>query len=461
MHRRTLAATTAGLALAIGGTSTAIAVTAGAERERSPELARAIDAKPPRNVILLVGDGTGESELTAARYYQGVGKKLALDSLPFRGVATTYAVRDRKGSPDYAPDSASTATAWSTGVKTLDNRISQRPTNRITTVGGNNLPTTIELAKAAGKRTGNVSTAEITDATPAAPTSHISQRACQGPQDTAKSCPAETRAVGGKGSIAEQQVRLRADVTLGGGRARYEQLQDNGRRTTLQQAEREGYQVVGDAAGLQKVRSVRTAPVLGLFTSGNMTTELAGPQAALGGNTATCKTGNRPANEPALADMTSKAIELLDQGNRKGFFLQVEGGSIDKQNHAANPCGQIGETLALDKAVAVAQEYQRKNPDTLIVVSADHSHTSQIVPDESTGDDAPTGYSQTLRTADGQPLRIAYGTAGGAGRPTPAPSQEHTGAAVPVLASGPQGANATGTIDQTDLYPLLTSTLRR
>ena len=81
--------------------------------------------------------------------------------------------------------------------------------------------------------------------------------------------------------------------------------------------------------------------------------------------------------------MTAKAIKLLE--NRKGFFLQVEGASIDKQDHATNACGQLGETVAFDKAIGVALDYQRTHPDTLVVVTADHSHTSQIVAEDASG----------------------------------------------------------------------------
>jgi alkaline phosphatase len=103
-------------------------------------------------------------------------------------------------------------------------------------------------------------------------------------------------------------------------------------------------------------------PVLGLFNSGNMSLEWSGPAAALGkGNTpAACAENQRPANEPSLAEMTVSAIKLLE--NRKGFFLQVEGASIDKQDHATNACGQLGETVAFDKAIGVALDYQRSHP---------------------------------------------------------------------------------------------------
>jgi alkaline phosphatase/streptomycin-6-phosphatase len=165
----------------------------------------------------------------------------------------------------------------------------------------------------------------------------------------------------------------------------------------------------------------------------------------------------RPANEPSLAQMTAKAISLLE--NRRGFFLQVEGASIDKQDHATNACGQIGETVAFDAAIGVALDYQRTHPDTLVVVTADHAHTSQIVAEDSSGSGVPTGYSTNLLTKDGQVLSLTYGTAGfgGAGSAPTAtpPSQQHTGAVVPVWAKGPGAFAVMGTNDHTNLFHTL------
>ncbi len=92
----------------------------------------------------------------------------------------------------------------------------------------------------------------------------------------------------------------------------------------------------------------------------------------------TCVEDQRPASEPSLAEMTSTAIARLDwQNNGPGFFLQVEGASIDKQDHNANPCGQIGETIAFDHAIRVGLDFAKNHPDTLVVVTADHGHASQ------------------------------------------------------------------------------------
>lgn len=272
------------------------------------------------------------------------------------------------------------------------------------------------------------------------------------------SCPTETKAAGGLGSIAEQTVDHKVDVVLGGGRARFQQTiaggPDNG-KTVEQSAQRQGYTEVNDATGLDAVRR-SDRPVLGLFTQGTMTTEWNGPIATRGDGTPAqrCATGNRPANEPSLPAMTRKAIELL-KGDRDGFFLQVEGASIDKQDHAANACAQIGETIAFDDAIAVAQDYARSHPDTLIVVTADHGHTSQIVGEDTTGTGNPTGYSNNLTTADDQTMRVTYGTAGGATPPAVPPSQRHTGTTVPIWRQGPGAAAVLGTTDHTDLFEVL------
>jgi alkaline phosphatase len=465
---RLMAALTTTAVVAAAGGSTALATgwfSGHGHHHRGPdrgEFFHAYDNPHPKNVIFLLGDGMGTQEITAARYYQGVENELNVDRMPFTGFDTTWSVKPAPAAPylpDYDPDSASTGTSWATGEKTLDERISQGPSSDIS-VPGRNLKTVLELAQKQGKKVGDVSTAEITDATPAVLASHISLRGCQGPASMA-SCASETKAAGGLGSIAEQEVDHKVDVLLGGGRGRFEQRVVGGPydgRTVVEQAQRLGYEYVTDAAGLAGVRSA-SKPLLGLFTSGNMSLEWRGPAASLGKGTApaACAEGQRPANEPSLAAMTDKAIRLLE--NRKGFFLQVEGASIDKQDHATNACGQLGETVAFDDATGVALDYQRSHPDTLVVVTADHSHTSQIVSEDASGSGLPAGYSTNLLTKDGQTLTLTYGTAGfgGDGRApvTAPPSQQHTGAVVPVWGKGPGALDVLGTNDHTDLFDVL------
>src|SRR5262249_44440068 len=160
---------------------------------------------------------------------------------------------------------------WATGHKTYNNAISVDP------VTGKPLTTVLELAQAAGYKTGNVTTAELTDATPAVLDSHISLRGCQGPADMG-TCPNERKDVGGLGSIAEQTVDHDVDVLMGGGLNRFTQTVTGGQyagRTVVDQAKAEGYTVALDAAAL--AATTARDKVLGLFAPVNMDLEWTGP----------------------------------------------------------------------------------------------------------------------------------------------------------------------------------------
>ena len=130
----------------------------------------------------------GDSEITAARNYStGPGGRLALDTLPLTGTSTTYSVQEKNPAlPDFVPDSAATGTAWATGHKTSNGRIS-------TSAGDDrDLPTILEIAGQRGYRTGDVTTAELTDATPAVLAAYVAQRSCQGPADMQR-CPQDRK----------------------------------------------------------------------------------------------------------------------------------------------------------------------------------------------------------------------------------------------------------------------------
>ncbi|MBD7919883.1 alkaline phosphatase [Cellulomonas sp. Sa3CUA2] len=407
-----------------------------------------------RNVILLVGDGMGDSEITIARSYQhgAAGRLPGIDALPLTGQYTTYALDRQDGRPDYVTDSAASGSAWATGTKTYNGAVS-------VALDGSSQRTLVEIARANGLRTGVVTTSELQDATPAVQLAHVTDRGCYAPSSTSAKCPGDALENGGRGSITEQIIGTRADVTLGGGAASFDERATAGPwagRTLLQQAKDRGYQVVTDAAGLAGVRSAsQKAPVLGLFAPGNLPTRWVGPPASpTGGAEAAVRCTANPAaspTRPTLAAMTTSALSLLQQrGGRAGFFLQVEGASIDKQDHAADPCGQIGETVDLDEAVQAALDFARKDGHTLVVVTADHAHSSQIV---AAGATTP-GLTRTLLTADEKPMTIAYGTAP-AGR-----SQGHTGSQVRVAAYGPRAANVVGLTDQTDLFFTIRDALR-
>ncbi|WP_158784470.1 alkaline phosphatase [Pantoea sp. BAV 3049] len=412
--------------------------------DQTEALKASLSNSKAKNVILLIGDGMGDSEITVARNYaEGAGGFFkGIDALPLTGQYTHYALDKKTHKPDYVTDSAASATAWSTGVKSYNGAIG-------VDVTGKDHPTIMELAKAAGKATGNVSTAGLEDATPAAQIAHVTSRKCYGPEKTSEVCPANALEKGGKGSIAEQLLNARADVTLGGGGKTFSETAKAGEwqgKTLEEQAKLRGYQLISDLNSLNAVTEASQAkPVLGLFAGGNMPVRWKGPKATYHGNldgkTVTCEVNaERPASTPTLAQMTDKAIQLLSK-NENGFFLQVEGASIDKQDHAANPCGQIGETVDLDEVVQQALEFARKEGNTLVVVTADHAHASQIIANDSK---AP-GLTQTLNTKEGGLMTISYGN-------SEEDSQGHTGTQLRIAAFGPHAANVVGLTDQTDLF---------
>lgn len=355
-----------------------------------------IGNKNAKNVILFLGDGMGDSEITVARDYlkganghfeglDAVGQPSALgDVQAGTGQYTTFSVGN--GSKDSAvgkdgdgklvanpnpgkltsvTDSSASGSAWATGTKTYNNAVD-------VDIYGNPQLNLFELAKAAGKATGNVTTAEIQDVTPAVLESHSSERSCYGPQgktdgssngaannDAAKQCLInQLKENGGIGSISEQLLDTRADVTIGGGSKYFRQTVQGGEykgKTVWEQAKEMGFQTVeNDPAAMNALQYKDGQPVLALMSDGNMPTKFNPSKAtakdpAKDANPTVCTPdadwlGNQGSS---LKDMTKKALDLLNDnpnGQKNGFFLQVEGASIDKQDHAGNACGQIGET---------------------------------------------------------------------------------------------------------------------
>ena len=453
-----------------------LATNGGARREggdQSAAVRDTINASGARNVILLVGDGMGDSEITVARnYIRGAGGSFAgLDAMPLTGQYTTYAL-NKDGKPNYVPDSASTGTAWATGTKTYNGAlgidIKDQPQSTI-----------LEIAKANGLATGNVTTSEIQDATPAALYAHVTERDCYGPVEVIEDCPTNALENGGKGSVTEQLLTARADVTFGGGAETFLQVATAGQyqgKTLEVQAKERGYQIVRTASELANINTAdQGAPLLGLFSDGNMPVAWKGPDAARRGYLQPAmKCADNPergAEVPKLADMTLKAINLL-KGRDQGFFLQVESASIDKQAHGANPCGQIGETAQFDDAVQKALEFARADGNTLVVVAADHAHSTQIVeelteedlqgiaddkklPIERVRDAMYPGLTQRLVTADDAEMILSYGTSADIG----IEDQVHTGSQVRIAAFGPRAADVVGLTDQTDLFFTMTEAL--
>ena len=396
----------------------------------------------PRNVILLIGDGMGDSEITMARnYWKGAGGRLAMDSLPSTGAYTTYSVEESDPSkPDYVTDSSASATGFATGHKTSDKRIGTSPGD------DEDLKTILELAQEHGMKTGFATTSGISTATEAAFTSHVRFRGCMGPESM-QQCLTDQKSHDGPGSIAEQQVDHGVDVMLGGGRTYFEQRIDAGPdrgQTVLEAAQRHGYDVALDTNDFQAARSDRK--LLGLFSPVGMSAEWSGDPAkpGQGSGPQRCEEDRRPEDQPSLVAMARTTLARLE--NDKGFFALIEGANIDTYSHSANPCQEIGETVEFDRAVRVVLVYAKDHPNTLVVVTADHGHAGQIVPVDAETDSLPPGVFSTLVTNEGARMRIAYDTV------PPGGLQKHTGTQVRIAAQGPHANRVLGVTDQTDLF---------
>lgn len=416
------------------------------------ELAAANASDPVRNVILMIGDGMADSEITIARnYVYGAGGAFpGIDGLPVTGQYTHYSLDRETGRPNYVTDSAASATSFASGIKTYNGAIG-------VDLYGQPHASIMTLARKAGMATGNVTTAAIQDATPAAQYAHMDQRSCAGPDETAQRCADYALESGGPGSITEQLLGNPPTVSFGGGAATFEQRARAGEwqgRTLLDQARDRGFTIVNDAVALDSLvpSTAQSGPVLGLFASGNMPVRWIGTKAVLGGNLelppVTCENNpERTGDTPTLGQMTAKAIELLS-GSSNGFFLQVEGASIDKQAHAANPCGQIGETVDLDEAVQVALDFARRDGETLVIVTADHAHAGQIIANASSS----PGMTLSLLTKDNAVMTVNYANDERGG-------SAHTGSQLRVAAFGPRAFNVSGLLDQTDIHFIIRDVL--
>ncbi len=329
----------------------------------------------PRNIILFVGDGMGVSTVTAARILEGQQRGesgeenlLSFERLPYVALSRTYSVNQQ------TPDSAPTMTAIVTGVKTKDGMISVDQDvipNDHTSVAGNELPTILMLAERGGLSTGIVTTARLTHATPAACYAHSPERDWESDNNLS----AEARADDFP-DIARQLIEFPygngLEVALGGGRTKFlpremsdpEYADRKGERldkrdlTVEWQAKRRGSAYVWNKRQFDAIDPRRTSRLLGLFEPSHVKYEHDRAKDAAG--------------EPSLSEMTAKAIDMLAR-NPRGYFLMVEGGRIDHAHHDGNAYRALTETVEFSNAVRVALSKINLR-DTLVIVTADHSH---------------------------------------------------------------------------------------
>lgn len=337
--------------------------------KKEPEYVEAkVETSKPTNVIMMIMDGTSMDTITLSRWYKG--ERLALDALA-SGAVRTYSAESA------ISDSAPAATAMATGYKTNNKFIGILPS----IVSSPNVPNVdendkmkpvaniLEGAKQLGKATGIVATSEIQHATPAAFSSHTAHR-------------------DSFADIAEQQVYQGMNVVLGGGKAsllpgKHHNARKDG-ENLVKVIKDKGYDFVENKQDLMNSKSDK---IWGAFASDSLAYSI-----------------DRKANtkEPALSEMTKKAIQVLSK-DRDGFFLMVEGSKGDWAAHNNDPIGMISETLAFDAAVKEAVSFAKKDGNTLVIAVADHGNSGIRMGNS----DTSTSYPSTPITAYIEPLKKA------------------------------------------------------
>jgi alkaline phosphatase len=328
-----------------------------------------------RNLILFIGDGMGVSTVTAARILAGQQRGesgeenlLSFEHFPYVALSKTYNTNQQ------TPESAGTMSAIMTGEKTRAGVIAIDATarrNDCQAARGHALPTLLELAEQEGRSTGIVTTTRLTHATPAATYAHAPERHWEGDS----LMPPEALAAGCK-DIAAQLIDFPfgdgPEVAMGGGRQYFLPVtagdpeapaargsRKDGRDLVAEWLATRGHAAYVENEGqLDALDVSATGHLLGLFNASHMNYEVDRSHDAGG--------------EPSLSEMTARAIEILRK-NRRGYFLMVEAGRIDHAHHAGNAYLALTETIELSRAVSTARAMTSPN-DTLIIVTADHSH---------------------------------------------------------------------------------------
>jgi alkaline phosphatase len=420
--------------------------------------------KKAKNVILFIGDGMGISTVTASRIFEGQlqpgnrgGEEhsLSFEKFPHVALSKTYQVNQQTS------DSAPTMSSMMTGVKTNDGELGVGaivPRYELSgkVIDDNKTVTLLEQAEDRGMSTGIISTARITHATPAACYAHISNRDWETAGGIVPLPAAATVA-----DIASQLVNFHKtnpksdglEVALGGGRSNFipktmadpEEVGETGYRTdnvdlTAQwKSQYTNSAFVYDRSGWDKIDATKTDHLLGLFESTNHMEYEADRLKDKGG-------------EPSLTEMTEKAIQILKK-NPKGFFLMVEAGRIDHAHHAGNAYRAITDTVELSKAVQKAVDMTDSAAnDTLIIVSADHSHTFTIVGYPQRGNPilglvTSPGKTKPDLAKDGKPYAtLSYANGPGSRSNTPRPTLTASADILPVAAAAAGDLSITDTM---------------
>ncbi len=371
----------------------------------------AYKALAARNIIFMVPDGMGLSNVTLVRtyLYGPAGQGLSFETLPYFGYQRTTSRNS------YVTDSAAAGSAWACGEKFNNREVScldadgdgQCDQTR------KNRQTILELAADMGMATGLVATSDITHATPAAFGAHVHHRKCES-------------------EIFRQLIDNNIDVLLGGGVAanrgpcKLEHTDEEMAVRQIDRARSQGYTVVKDKHALEKARDAEK--LLGLFSDGGLTPAFKRDSSG---------------SEPTLAEMTQRALHILEK-EKNGFFLMIEGSQIDWANHDRDVNYMIGEMIDFDNAVKavrgwIEQKPGKRDDNTLLIVVSDHE-TGGVILEGPYGALPPAGDAGAVETT------FASNAA------NPDESANHTAVDSLIWSNQPQCA---GAMENTDLFYIM------
>jgi len=375
-----------------------------------------------KNIIFMVPDGMGLSNVTATRtYLNGVGGEgLSFESLPHIGYQRTSSRNS------FITDSAAGASAWASGEKFDNGEISCRDNDGDGVCDGTRIhaETILEMAEALGMATGLVVTSNITHATPAAFGAHVHDRNCES-------------------EIFRQLIENDIDVLLGGGigtnrssclldptnRDHNKHQNKHQNKQLIARARDKGYAYVTDKMEMGRISDA--SKLLGLFKDGGLT--------PISQRTDNCL-------EPTLTEMTRKALDILED-DTDGFFLMVESSQIDWANHARDAQYMIHEVIEFDNAVRVVTDWlaadARRSENTFLVIVADHETGGVII-------EGPYGSLPTR--GDANSMEITFGS----NRKHPERQAGHTAADTLIWSNRPECARA---MDNTKFFTLMSDFL--
>jgi alkaline phosphatase len=430
------------------------------------------DQREARNLVLMIGDGNGVNSVTATRIFAGQEQgldgeefQLAYEKMPYLALLKTY------NTDAQVPDSAGTITALLTGQKTRAGVLgvdSDLARGDCANVPNHRLPSLFDIAREKGWARGIVTTTRLTHATPAGAFAASADRDYESDARMPADCLAQK-------DIAAQLPEAEMDFVAGGGSSQFLGAADaslpglrgerkDGRNLMIE-ARQNGIDVPLTASEFRNLPLDGQKPVLGLLASSHMSFEA----------------DRKGQEEPSLAEMTTAAIRHL-KATGKRWVLLVEAGRIDHGHHATNPRRALKDGVAFADAVTAAQE--NAGTDTLIIVTADHSHTLTIQGYPRRGSPI-TGLCEKIGGKQGAPCRDAKGTpyptlsyanglrtppSGGRTAPDPEkirsddflvetlipqPFETHGGADVAAYAQGPGAWLVSGTMEQNTLFHVM------